>query len=131
MPVFETQLAKKADIMWALKHLYNVLRDNSAKNVVGLFKTMFPDSKIGEKMQLESSKLKCVVNHGIAPYVKEILKNQVIDTVWFVVSFDESLNEVTQTSEMDIFLRFWNKENNRVEDRYWDSTFLGLCSWQP
>ena len=81
--------------MWALKHVYSGLSDNSAKNVVGLFKTMFPDSKIAEKMQLEPSKLKYAVNHGIAPYVKEILKNQVIDTVWFVVSFDESLNEAT------------------------------------
>ena len=56
---------------------------------------LFPDSKIAEKMQVEPSKLKYVVNHEIAPYVKEILKNQVIDTVWFVVSFDESLNEAT------------------------------------
>ena len=67
------------------------------------------------------SKLKYVLNHGIAPYVKDILKNQVIDTVWVVVSFDKSLNEVTQTSQMDISLQFWNKENNGVEDRYWDS----------
>ena len=76
------------------------------KNVACLFKTMFPDSKIAEKMQLEPSKLKYVVNHGIAPYVKEILKSQVIDTVCFVLSFDESLNEVTQTSETDNCLRF-------------------------
>ena len=73
---------------------------------------MFPDSKVAEKMQLEPNKLKYVVNHGIAPYVKQILKNQVIDTVWFVASFDESLNEVTQTSEMDMCLRFSNKKNN-------------------
>ena len=86
---------------------------------------MFLDSKVPEKMQLDPNKLKYVVNHGIVPYIKQILKNRVIDTVWFVVSFDESLNEVTQTSEMDICLRFWNKENNRVEDRYWDSKFLG------
>ena len=35
---------------------------------------MFPDSKVPEKIQLESSKLKYVVNHGIAPYVKILLK---------------------------------------------------------
>ena len=70
--------------MSALKRVYNGLNDNSAKNVVDLFKTMFPDSKVAEKMQLEPSKLKYVVNDGgIDPYVKEILKNQVIDTVWF------------------------------------------------
>ena len=74
-----------------------------------------------EKIQLGPSKLKYVLNHGIAPYIKDILKNQVIDTVGVVVSFDKSLNEVTQTSQMDISLQFWNKENNGVEDRYWDS----------
>ena len=26
---------------------------------------------------------------------------------------------------MDIWLRFWNQESNRIEDQYWDSKFLG------
>ena len=91
---------------------------------------MFLDNKGTEKMQLEPNKLKYVVNHGIAPYIKEILKNQVIDTVWFVVSFDESLNEVTHISEVDICLRFWNKEKNRGENRFWDSKFLGHTTHQ-
>ena len=43
----------------------------------------------------------------------------------FIVSFDESMNDITQTSEMDICLRFWNDETNKVEDRYLDSEFLG------
>ena len=64
--------------------------------------------------------MKYAVNRGIASYIKE--------TIWFFLSFDESLNEVTQISEMDIFLRFWNKENNQVEDRYWDPKFLDIPS---
>ena len=74
--------------------------------------------------------LKYVVNHGIAPYLKEMLENEVKISDWFVGSFDESLNDVTQTSEMDICIRFWNKENNRVEDRYRDSQFLGHTTHQ-
>ena len=35
------------------------------------------------------------------------------------------MNDVTQTSEMDICIRFWNETTNLVEDRYWDSEFLG------
>ena len=57
-----------------LKHLYNELNDNFSKNVVDLFKTMFLGSKFAEKMQLKRNKLKCVVNHGIAPYVIRTLK---------------------------------------------------------
>ena len=59
-----------------------------------LLKIKFPESKVAGKMQLEPSKLKYIVSHRIAPCVKEILKNQVLDAVWFVVSYDESLNEV-------------------------------------
>ena len=49
---FQDSACQKAEIMWALKHVYNGLSDNSAKNVVDLFKTMFPDSKVVEKMRL-------------------------------------------------------------------------------
>ena len=75
---FQDSACQKAEIMLALKLLQNGLSDNSAKNVVGLFKTMFSDSKAAEKMQLEPSKLKYVVNHGIAPYVS----NRTEDRYW-------------------------------------------------
>ena len=86
---------------------------------------MFPVSQIAQKMRLELNKLKYMVNHGIAPCVKDILRDDVRKSDWYVVSFDESMNDITQTSEMDICLRFWNDETNNVEDRYWDSEFLG------
>ena len=82
------------------------LSDNSAKYIVDLFRTV-------------SRWQGCIEDT-----VGQILKNRVIDFVWFVVSFDESLNEAKQTSEMDICLRFWNKENNQVEESYWDSKCL-------
>ena len=31
---------------------------------------------------------------------------------------------------MDICLRFWNKENNRGKERYWDSKILGHTTHQ-
>ena len=38
--------------------------------------------------------------------------------------------DITQTSKMDICPRFWNVETNKVEDRYWDSEFLGHTTHQ-
>lgn len=61
--------------MWAF-NVFNGFSDKSVKNDVGFFKTIFPDSKIPEKMQLKSGKLKHVLNHESAPYVKEILKTR-------------------------------------------------------
>ena len=82
--------------MWALKQVYSGLSENSCKNVVSLFQSMFPDSQIAQKMRLEPNKLKYMVNHGITPYVKDILRNDVRKSGWYVVSFDESMNDITQ-----------------------------------
>ena len=39
--------------------------------------------------------------------------------------FDESLNPVTQTCEMDIVICFFNESKNLVESQYWNSKYLG------
>ena len=36
-----------------------------------------------------------MVNHGIASYVKDILRDNVGKSDWYVVSFDESMNGIT------------------------------------
>ena len=71
---FQDSACQKTEIMWALKHACNGLSDNIAKNVVDLFQTMFLNSKVAEKMQLEPNKLKYVVNHRIAPGHRHCLK---------------------------------------------------------
>ena len=85
-------------------------------DVMDLFKAMLPDSKIAEKMQLRPNKLKHVVYHAIDPFFKELLKSQVVGTDWFVVSFDDSLKDVAEKCEMDIYIQYWKKENNQVEE---------------
>ena len=42
-----------------------------------------------------------------------------------VFSFDLSLNEATQTCEMDVYIRFWDSLENEVKVRYIGSTFFG------
>ena len=54
------------------------------------------------------------------------MEDDVKNSDWHVVSFDESMNDVTHTSAMDICLRLTNK----VQDRYWNSEFLGHTTHQ-
>ena len=42
-----------------------------------------------------------------------------------MVCFDESLNKVLQEEQMDLHLRFWDDELNKVVTRYFESVFLG------
>ena len=39
--------------------------------------------------------------------------------------FDESLNEIVQQSEMDVFVRFWDIDRHKVSSWFYDSQFLG------
>ena len=61
-------------------------------------------------MQLEYNEVEYIINHAAGPYLQEILKDLAGEIEWFVVSFDESLNEITQASEMDLCIRFWKRK---------------------
>ena len=41
------------------------------------------------------------------------------------MSFNESLDKVMQTSQINLVVRLWNNTKNQVSVRYWDSKFLG------
>ena len=56
---------------------------------------MFPDSKIAKSSELGATKLKSVINFGIAAYFRDILYNHLQKSDCFVIYFDESLNDYT------------------------------------
>ena len=69
-------------------------------------------------MQLGPNKLKFLLNLGIAPSLKELLKNQeVIGTDRLVVSFDDLLNDGKEKIGMDICIRYWNRETDSPRGR--------------
>ena len=46
------------------------------------------------------------VSHGLAPHFKTLLPTTLEKLKILSYSFDESLNELIQTSEIDLFVRF-------------------------
>ena len=98
--------------------------NNSAEDMHSTFETMFPDSAIASSFQLDWDKLKYMTNWGIAPFVKDWLRNNIDKAEYVVVSFDESLNHTTQSCQMDLLLRYWDNHDQQVKVRYWDSKFL-------
>ena len=111
--------------MWSVKHVLSGYSDNSVKDTITLFQTIFQDSKAAMKMELGPTKLHYVVNYGIAPYFKNILKEDITSSDYFVVSFDESLNKTIQNCEMDEIIRFWDEKVNQVQVRFWNSMYFG------
>ena len=50
--------------------------------------------------------------------------NNVKDSAFYAISFDESLNTVIQMGQMDILVNFWGNVVNNVCTRHLDSTFI-------
>ena len=59
-----------------------------------------------------------VINHALAPCFKSLLLDSLKKSDIYVYSFDDSLNYVTQTCEMDLYIRYWDIIDNQVNVRY-------------
>ena len=90
--------------------------------ITDIFKAMFPDSFVTQKMKFGPSKLPYLICFGIAPYFKQQLHVELKETQCFVISFDESLNNGYHKEQMDFFVKYLSKD--RVVCWYLTSSFL-------
>ena len=75
---------------------------------------VFFNSEITKSFQLGPTKIK-YLNFGIAPYDKSVLLERIKESPCFIISYDESLNPVTQTCEMDLLARYFDETEERVK----------------
>ena len=86
---------------------------------------MFPDSDISQQFSVGCTKSMHVINHGLVPFFRSQLTDDLEKWDIHVSSFDESLNDVTQTSEMDLYVRYWDVNASQFKSRCYGSSFLG------
>ena len=102
----------------------------SCDGLADLFMTMFPDSTIAEKVCLQKDKCVYFINYGIAPHFHSVLMNNVKDSEFYAISFDQSLNTIIQIGQMDLVVNFSDNVVNKVCTHYVDSTFIGYAQHQ-
>ena len=88
--------ATDAEIRWCLKNVVSSYSFRSCDGLTDLSGSMFPGSTIAEKFCLQIDKYAYFINYGIAPHFCSILMNNVKDSEFYTISFDESLNTVIQ-----------------------------------
>ena len=76
---------------------------------------MFSVSPTAQKFQLQPDKLTHVINWGLAPHFRDLLKTKLQKSEFSLISFDESLNKSTQNCQTDIGICFWSQEAKQVE----------------
>ena len=96
---------------------------NSFSPVGELFSAMFTDSEVSQKFSMGKTKSRYMIIYGLAPYFKKELLKKVNSSLFYSVSFDENFNSELQKCQMDVNVRYWEKENIAVT-RYFDSAFL-------
>ena len=109
------QCLKVVNVEWS----YNSPSDNAK-----LFQCIFPDSQIASEFSVGKTKSTYMILYGLAPHFKSRLRKAFNSSIYYSLSFDESLNSVEQQCQKDVNVRFWNECRNIVESRYYDSKFL-------
>ena len=121
---FSSHAVTSAEIMWAIKVVTAHFSYSACNDASDLFRSMFPDSAIAAKFSCARTKCAYLCRFGIAPYFSELLLKSVKACSEFVLLFDESLNPVTQTKQMDVYIRMWDI-TGIVITRYFGSVFMG------
>ena len=73
--------------------------------------------------QISTSKISMyVIDHSIVPYFQTLLTDALGKSEIHVYSFDKILNDSTQTSEMDLYVSYWDDLDKLVKVRYYRSS---------
>ena len=113
----------EAEILWGLYCVMFHLSFNSSADITNIFKAIFPDSAVIQKMKFGPNKLPYLICFGIAPYFKQQLLMELKEIQCFVISFAESLTNEFCKEQMDFCVMYFNKD--RVVCWYLTLRFLG------
>ena len=116
-------LSIQAEIRWVLKVVYSQFTFWSCLGLSELFQSMFGDNGAIKHFSLCKTKCSYLINIGLAPYFKDKLLLVIKAFYYQSVLFDETMNSVLQEEQMDVHIRFWDRENYLVKTRYFDSQF--------
>jgi hypothetical protein len=112
----------KAEILAALKYVKFHHSFKSSNQDGDLYAEMFPDSEIAKLYSMGKTKLKYLIQFGIAPYVKEIIMYEMKGSA-FSFSFDETTT-VQKKKQLDGYVSYVDKNRDNVNGVYIGSQFL-------
>ena len=122
---FNATSGTNAEIIWALNCVVKGYSDRSNDDFGDISRAICPTGLEPKYFKMGRNKLKYVVTHGLYPYFREKLDSDVNKSLFISIMFDESLNEIVQQSEMDMFVCFWDIDRHKISSRFYDSRFLG------
>jgi hypothetical protein len=89
---------------------------NSIEHLEGLLKSIFPDSKICQKIKLKRTKATSIIKNVITPCAKENLAYKLKQNQ-FPILIDES-TDIASESTLGIIVRFFDSEVGQIVSRF-------------
>jgi hypothetical protein len=114
----------KAEILWSLNIAQKGFSYSSCDELNELFSLMFNDSIIAKKFSMQSDKISYVISHGLGPYFKKKMIEEIKKSERFVLIFDEQTNNQNK-KQLDMIIRYWSNEKQGVVNRFYKSIILG------
>ena len=105
--------------MWALEVLNCNYFLSSCANKGKLFSVMFHDSDIAKNF-----KTSYILYYGLAPHFKEILLDNLKVLPHFVPCYNKWYNSVIKKGQMDVLVRYWYVNLNKVSTCYISGQFM-------
>ena len=100
-----TEVVLEADICWVLKMTLSHFSVDTCSD----FSQMFPDCNIAKIFACCATKAAYLISFGLAHYFLAELIKDIRRSNCYAISFDECLDKVTQTEQMDLIVRYWRK----------------------
>ena len=75
---------------------------------------MFSNSPIAKDFQMSRTKVTHLINFAIATHFIKTLIDELKSCDYYSISFDESLNETTQTYQMGVHVHYLTKSENQI-----------------
>ena len=97
---------------------------SSCNDVTKLFQIMFPGSGIARSFTCAKTKYSYMIVYGLAPYFQSCLLDDLRNSAYHVISYDECLSSVLYFGQMDFAIPFWSNSKKLVENCYLTSEFL-------
>ena len=85
---------------------------------------MFPDSAVANEFTCSKTKCGYLITYGLSPFFKKKMVDNVKASPYYSVMFDESMNKILQQEQMDLSVRYWDVNTNKVMSKYFNFKFF-------
>ena len=100
-----------AEVLGVIRVITSHYSFSSCKDINCLFSKMFPDSQIAQSFSYGATKCAYLAAFfGIYPYFHVLLIEKIHAVQYYILRFDESLNQINHKKQMDMIVIFMTAE---------------------